>query len=205
MRLYLVRHPKVRVAQGLCYGATDVACSPQELEAAAHDLRRVLPKGLRLISSPLQRCERLTQILCGLEPDLLAETDDKLAEMHFGAWEMRAWNAIPAAELKAWTDDFATYRCGGSGESAGQLVHRVAQRLWRSAQSGQDEVWITHAGVIRAVRWLGEQAFEMFTALGQPQGSQGEILAQLRAADWPRSELAFARPQVWEWPQAWPR
>jgi alpha-ribazole phosphatase len=204
MRLYLVRHPQPLVAQGVCYGASDVACNPQVLETAAQELLQVLPKGLRMISSPLQRCEHFTQILCRLQPDLTYKTDEKLVEMHFGAWEMQAWDAIPPEELKAWTDDFAAYRCGGSGESAGQFVQRVAQRLWRSAQSSENEIWITHAGVIRALQWLGAQPFEVFTALAQRPGLLCEPLFQLRAADWPKGVVAFGRVQPWDWPPAWP-
>jgi alpha-ribazole phosphatase len=204
MRLYLVRHPQPLVASGVCYGASDVACSAEQIEAGACELLKVLPKGLRVISSPLQRCEHFAQVLCRLQPDLAYITDEKLAEMNFGAWEMRAWDAIAPEEIKAWTDDFANYRCGGSGESAEQFVQRVAQRLWQSAQRGQNEIWITHAGVIRALQWLGGQPFEAFTGLAQRPAPLCEPLSALRAADWPKGEVAWCRVQPWDWPLAWP-
>jgi alpha-ribazole phosphatase len=205
MRLYLVRHPQPIVAQGVCYGASDAACSPSELDAAALELIKTLPRGLRVTSSPLQRCEQLAKLLSRLEPDFVYKTDHGLAEMNFGAWEMRAWDAIAPEELRAWTEDFSAYRCGGSGESAGQFVQRVARRLIQSAQGGNDEIWITHAGVIRALLWLASQSFETLTALAQRPGLLCEALSRLRAADWPRGELAFGRAQPWDWPQAWPR
>jgi alpha-ribazole phosphatase len=205
MRLYLVRHPQPLVASGVCYGASDVLCSSEQQETAARELLKVLPQGLQMISSPLQRCEHLAHFLCRLEPDLAYKTDEKLAEMHFGAWEMKAWDAIAPEELKAWTDDFAAYRCGGSGESAGQFVQRVAQRLLCSAQSGEDEVWITHAGVIKAVQWLHTLTFEAFTALAQRPGLLCEPLFQLHAADWPKGVVAFAQMQRQDWPPRWPR
>jgi alpha-ribazole phosphatase len=204
MRLYLVRHPQPLVARGICYGASDVVCSAELLETTAHELLKALPTGLRVISSPLQRCEHLAQILCRLQPDLTYKTDEKLAEMHFGAWEMQAWDAIAPEALKAWTDDFAAYRCGGSGESAGQFVQRVAQRLLNSAQSGENEIWITHAGVMRALQWLGGQPFEVFTALAQRPALQYALLYQLRAADWPQDAVAFGQVLAWAWPQDWP-
>jgi alpha-ribazole phosphatase len=145
------------------------------------------------------------QILCRLQPDLAYKTDEKLAEMHFGAWEMQAWDAIAQEELKAWTDDFAAYHCGGSGESAGQFVQRVARRLLSSAQSGEDEIWITHAGVIRALQWLGGLSFEGFTALALGREHPCEALSPLRAADWPKGALAFGQLQPWDWPLAWPQ
>jgi alpha-ribazole phosphatase len=205
MRLYLVRHPQPLIASGICYGASDVLCSAEQLEIGAQDLLKELPKDLRMISSPLQRCERLAQVLCRLQPDLSYKTDEKLAEMHFGAWEMQAWDAIAPEELKAWTDDFAAYRCGGSGESAGQFVQRVAQRLLESAQHEESEIWITHAGVIRALQWLQTLSFEAFTALVQHPAPLCEPLSQLRAADWPKGVVAWCRVQHWDWPSDWPQ
>jgi alpha-ribazole phosphatase len=134
---------------------------------------------------------------------LTYKSDEKLAEMHFGAWEMKAWDAIAPQELKAWTDDFCGYRCGGSGESAGQFVQRVAKRLWLSAQSGQKELWITHAGVIRAMQWLGGQPFEVLTALAA--GSPWEAGSRLRAAEWPKGVVEWCQLQPWDWPPAWPQ
>jgi alpha-ribazole phosphatase len=201
MNLYLVRHPKPLVDDGVCYGATDLVCASSELQKAALGLRDSLPKGLRILSSPLQRCERFAQEIQRLAPDLAYKTDARLTEMSFGAWEMQAWNVLPPAELQAWTDDFSAYRCGGCGESAGQFVRRVAQLLMESAQTGHDQIWITHAGVIRAVQWLSGQSFEDFTALAaqRPEG-----LFHLRAADWPQSALAFGQGQAWRWPPSWP-
>jgi alpha-ribazole phosphatase len=207
MRLYLVRHPKPQVEAGVCYGASDVLCNPEELESTASHILTALPKDLKVISSPLSRCERLAQILCQLEAGLAYKTDVKLAEMHFGAWEMKTWSSIAPQELAAWTNAFATYRCGGTGESAGMMVQRVAQRLHESIQSGENQLWITHAGVIRAVQWLSAQPFELFTELVR-QPDPAQILSQLRAGDWPKGEVAFGqlhRGQPWDWPQQWPK
>ncbi len=203
MRLHLLRHPRPLIQSGLCYGATDVACAASALQEAALRLRDVLPKGLPVICSPLQRCEHLAQVLQRLEPDFAYKTDGRLAEMNFGAWELQAWNAIHSAELAAWTDDFANYRCGASGESAGQFVQRVASCLWEGRIHGQDQVWITHAGVIRALVWLSKQPFALFTALAQGSKQAFEPLYPLRAADWPQCELAFAQVQAWDWPTDW--
>ena len=204
MQVYLVRHPRPLVAPGVCYGASDVVCSAEVLESAADYLTAALPKGLRLLSSPLSRCEQLAQILCGREAGFAYKTDDRLAEMNFGAWEMQAWAAIAPDELSAWTDSFASYRCGGTGQSTGIFVQRVAQRLLESARSGQDQIWITHAGVIRAVQWLSQQPFETVIAMADSQAVPFELLA----SDWPRSELAYCQVLRWgeptHWPKHWP-
>ena len=206
MRLYLVRHPPPDLPAGICYGATDVACTPQALAQGAQELLPNLPQGLVMISSPLQRCERLAQCLCGLRPDLTYQTDAKLAEMDFGAWEMQPWAEISGEALAAWTDDFAHYRCGGTGESTAQLVQRVAACLARSLQAGRDEIWITHAGVIRALFWLQRQnAFQPWVqaliAAGQEQATPDlpdELLGSLRAADWPQIEVPWNRILPWD-------
>ncbi len=208
MKIYLVRHPQPLVASGICYGASDLACSAQALERAAFGLLEELPQRLPMISSTLSRCERLAQILCRLEPTFAYKTDQKLAEMHFGAWEMQPWAQIPSHELSQWTDAFASYRCGGSGESCAQFVQRVAKRWHQSAQAGEDQIWITHAGVIRAVQWLSGQPHALFAALtAEPArcSDLAALLRPLRAADWPSGEVAFAQVQTWDWPLAWPQ
>ena len=199
MRLYLVRHPKPLVAAGVCYGASDVVCSAEALESAAHHLLGSLPKGLKMISSPLSRCEHLALNLCRLEPSFAYKIDKKLVEMDFGAWEMQTWDSIAQTELQAWTDDFASYRCGGSGESTGQFVQRVAERLHESLQSGEDQVWITHAGVIRAVQWLNEKLSDKSRASFIALPDRAWLLSQLRAADWPKGEVAFGRVHPLRW------
>ena len=201
MQLYLVRHPQPVVSQGICYGASDVACSTAALESAADHLLGVLPKGLNMLSSPLSRCEQLAQILCRREADFAYKTDENLAEMNFGAWEMQAWAAIAQDELSAWTDSFASYRCGGTGQSTGMFVQRVARRLLESARSGDDQIWITHAGVIRAVQWLSQQPFQNLIAWAESRRVPSELLA----ADWPRSGLAYCQVLRWEAPKHWPR
>ncbi len=222
MRLYCVRHPKPLVDSGVCYGASDVACAASEAQTAAFALRDSLPRGLKILCSPLQRCEHLAQEIQRLEPDLAYKTDARLAEMDFGAWEMQPWNAVPPDELKAWTEDFAVYRCGGSGESAGMFVQRVAQLLVQSAQAGQDQIWITHAGVIRALQWLQAQPLawinawmpELITAPFAHCSEtffelRGERLSlwrdQLHARDWPQGALVWCQVQPWDRPLDWPK
>jgi alpha-ribazole phosphatase len=217
MKLYLVRHAQPLVASGVCYGASDVACDPRLIQTAAQQLQHELPQGLRIISSPLQRCEHLAQNLCRLEPTFDLKIDTALAEMNFGHWEMQPWRDIAPHEISAWTDDFAHYRCGHSGESTAQFVQRVAIRVARSVQEGQDEVWITHAGVIRALLWMTRQeAFRMWmaTLIARPPmlsfalqaretpAPPRDLLSQLRAADWPQDAVAWSQVLKWDWPQA---
>ena len=69
--------------------------------------------------------------------------------MHFGQWEGRAWADIDKAELDGWTDNFADYRAGRTGESVRQFMTRVADAV-SELDPSRDTLWVTHAGVIRA-------------------------------------------------------
>lgn len=149
MTLWLARHALPLIDKGICYGQLDVPADLQATQDCATELFEVLPKRITIITSPLQRCELLAPILIGLQPDLRVKSDPKLQEMNFGQWEGRAWADIDADELTAWTDDFAHYRAGGTGESVTQFMARVAA-AFDELDPAQDTLWITHAGVIRA-------------------------------------------------------
>jgi alpha-ribazole phosphatase len=175
MTLWLVRHAKPLVEQGVCYGVLDVAADTAATREAADALAAELPSGVTVNVSPLKRCEQLAQVLRGLRPDLAYKTDARLAEMDFGAWEGQRWDSIPRAELDAWTDAFATWRCGG-GECVQNFMARVAAAWDDACAQDQPVVWITHAGVIRAATLLAQ---------GQRQIS--------RADQWPVDAPAFGQ------------
>lgn len=153
LRLWLVRHARVQVAPGVCYGASDVAADAAHTAQVAAQLAPVLPRGAALRTSMLQRCEHLTTALCGLRPDLIKKTDPRVSEMDFGAWEGRRWADIARPELDTWTAHFADHACGG-GESVRQLMQRVGAALRDTRAQPGPAVWVTHAGVIRAVQLL---------------------------------------------------
>jgi alpha-ribazole phosphatase len=147
--MWLVRHARPQVATGVCYGAMDVMADPKATQMAAQTLANTLPQGLTLLTSPLQRCELLALVLCGLRHDLSYKSDARLREMDFGQWEGVRWDAIPAAAFSTWIADFWQHRFGGA-ECVADVMARVAS-VWDEAdRANQDQVWITHAGVIRA-------------------------------------------------------
>ncbi|MDR3451824.1 MAG: histidine phosphatase family protein [Rhodoferax sp.] len=151
-RLWLVRHATPLIEPGVCYGALDVAADAQATRAAAERLAAALPPRACVQSSTLQRCEQLAQAVQGLQPDFIIKRDARLSEMNFGRWEGSSWDAIGPAALQAWTDDFADHAPGG-GESVGAFMQRVGavfDETRGALRAGQDAVWITHAGVIRA-------------------------------------------------------
>lgn len=168
MTLWMARHAQPLIAPGVCYGATDVPADAQATLVAARALALVLPRGLSVFSSTLQRCKQLTQQLLALRPDLTCTLDARLTEMDFGVWEGQRWDAIPHAELERWTADFAQHACGGA-ESVAEFMQRVSEVWDEQAERGQDALWITHAGVIRAVSLLAKGVREVSLAKQWPQ------------------------------------
>ena len=155
MKLWLLRHARVTLEAGLCYGASDVPADPDLTLQAAESAASRLPPGLPVRVSGLGRAQQLERELHRLRPDLEAPVvDPRLNEMDFGHWELQPWDAMPRTAFDAWMADFAHHRFGGA-ESTQQLIDRVADALDDLCNRGQQEaVWVTHAGVIRAVRFV---------------------------------------------------
>lgn len=148
MRLHLIRHPCPVGAEGLCYGRSDLPLA-QAPTALSAQLRARLPAHSPCYTSPLQRCRRLAELL-----DPAAIVDGRLAEMDFGAWEMRPWDAVPRHELDAWAADPLGYAPPG-GESVAALRRRVLDFLAERIAAGQEElVLVTHGGIMKILAGL---------------------------------------------------
>ncbi|MDD3934990.1 histidine phosphatase family protein [Rhodoferax sp.] len=180
--IWLVRHAQPLIAPGVCYGALDVPAEVPATQQAAQDLAQRLPPGVRVQVSPLLRCQQLAQALQVLRPDVCLHTEVRLAEMNFGSWEGQRWDALPPAALAAWTNDFWRHRAGG-GECVADFMGRVAE-VWDAAaqarRSGLAQVWLTHAGVIRAARLIASGQRDVHVA-----------------ADWPAAAPAYG--QCWRY------
>ena len=178
MRLWLVRHAQPLVAPGICYGATNVPADATATLQAAQALALTLPPEIDVISSPLQRCEQLAISIRELRPDLPHTTDPRLKEMNFGSWEGQRWADIAPHEFALWTANFGDWRFGGI-ESVQDVMTRVASLLSETRASGNDAVWVTHAGVIRAATLLAQGVREV-----------------ARADQWPSSAIEFGQATV---------
>ena len=149
MQLYLMRHPQPAVAPGLCYGSTDLPAVESGIGTALDTLSRHGLHGVPAYSSPLQRCAALARRL-----SCAPVFDPRLAEMDFGAWEMRSWDDIPRAEVDAWTADLLHYRPGG-GESVMDVATRVAAFHDEIRMAGIEQALvICHAGAMRLLASL---------------------------------------------------
>ncbi len=166
----LLRHTRVALPAGVCYGHSDVPLAdtwPADFAATLAALRAtcaaqsVLPARLRLVTSPLTRCRRLAEHLADQLRCRRPASDPRLMELDFGAFELRPWGALyESGEAKAWFDDPIQTRCP-KGESYLDLQRRVNEALsaWRDriATSPDDTLClVSHAGPLRVL--LGERA-----------------------------------------------
>jgi alpha-ribazole phosphatase len=147
MTLYLVRHPQPDVAPGLCYGASDVPVLEAELARVHAALTKQGLQALPIYASPLQRCALLAERLAPGRVTL----DARLAEMNFGAWELRPWSDIPRSDVDAWAADLLHYRPGGA-ENVLDVAHRV--QAFADEVRGSSALVICHAGTIRLLTAL---------------------------------------------------
>ncbi len=72
--------------------------------------------------------------------------------MHFGDWELQAWNAIPRTVLDPWMNDFVNVAVP-NGESFMDLEKRVWEFLEEKLEKPNEKplILVTHSGVIRSV------------------------------------------------------
>jgi len=143
MDLVLIRHPKTVVANGVCYGSTDVEPDPERLASDAARIASALPPDARLVCSPQQRAALLAAHFG--EP----EHDPRLVEMDFGAWEMRRWDDLPRAEIDGWATDMLGYRPPG-GETLGEVAARTID-WWEGQPRDRDIVAVAHGGPWRVL------------------------------------------------------
>jgi alpha-ribazole phosphatase len=158
----LMRHLRPAVAEGVCYGVTDLDLAEGQ-EAALAAVLEGLPAITAIATSPLRRCRILAEAIAARR-GLAARPDPRLMEMDFGAWEGLAWNDIPRAELDAWAADFLHARPHG-GESVAQLQARTQAALAEYRAAPGAPLLVTHAGVIKAVLASGPRAEDWPAAL----------------------------------------
>jgi alpha-ribazole phosphatase len=155
MEMYLIRHTRTILGEGLCCGQSDIPvkepCLDQfDIIAANFKFRKVI-----IYSSPLKRCAILANYLYMKKESCHAiKFDDRLKEMHFGEWELKKWEELEKGELDNWMADFISTKPPG-GECFSDLNQRVIMFLRDliNVHPAENEaiIVITHAGVIRSL------------------------------------------------------
>ena len=123
-QIYLVRHTKPDIREGICYGATDIPLAytfPNETKKVQERIKGV--EFEKIYSSPLRRCTELATILA---PEGYIR-DSRLTELNFGEWELKSWNEIFQTPYgKEWMNNYQTLASLG-GESYPDLYNRVSE------------------------------------------------------------------------------
>lgn len=148
--IFLIRHTKPDVEQGICYGWTDLDtnCSfEKELEIIKEKTGDL--SEYKFTSSPLLRCKKLAERLAE-NNDI--SYDNRIKELNFGEWEGLKWDDIKADKIKYWCDDYINNRVPG-GESFQDLLDRVSS-FWEEIDMSENHVIIAHDGVLRAITYL---------------------------------------------------
>ncbi|KGN78716.1 hypothetical protein HW49_07925 [Porphyromonadaceae bacterium COT-184 OH4590] len=159
--LYLVRHTRVNMPSGICYGSTDVELADtfeQELAILKSELKDIIFD--RIYSSPLKRCASLAK---SLDDNIVI--DNRIREFDFGQWERKTWIDIyDLDEGKRWFDDYKNV-CTPQGESLQMVLERVKEFIASLPNDFNNILIVTHAGIVRAFMILLdgisiEKAFE---------------------------------------------
>ena len=167
-----IRHGPL-AADGICYGRWNPPLvNPPEADAETILTALADPASagataggaglMRIVSSPADRCLSIAaRVADGL--GIAVERDPRIAELSMGDWEGKPWQWIEEHDgerLQLWMERWEQAAPPG-GETLADLEARVRAAAAEStaasttgpAASGPT-LWITHAGVIRALRVL---------------------------------------------------
>lgn len=156
MKLFVIRHTKVAIEPGICYGQTDVQVADTfQYEKAIIGNRLKDIHFDKVYSSPLSRCKILAESLFEKEKIIF---DDRLKELNFGDWELKTWDEIyNSAEGKIWMDNYQTLPTL-NGELYPEMMDRVSVFFSRLILKEYKNVAIfTHAGVVRIFKSIIEK------------------------------------------------
>lgn len=146
--MIFLRHPRVAVPDGLCYGRLEVGLA----ETARGDIAACLaslPRVAAVVASPQLRCRALADQIAARD-GVSVRCDVRLMEYHFGAWEGLFWADIPRDQSEPWTADILNAAPPG-GERFTDLIARVGEAL---GDIPPGTAVVAHAGPIRAARML---------------------------------------------------
>lgn len=149
MKLTLVRHTSLQIGAGICYGQSDIDVAANFANETENTQKKLAEISFDAIySSPLQRCVKLAEALNLGAPQM----DNRLKELHFGDWEMQAWDDIPRDIFDDWAHNYA-HKAPPNGETFSQLQQRGLQFLdeMLAKHVGEHILVVTHGGMIRAL------------------------------------------------------
>ncbi len=176
MKLFVIRHTKVDVNPGICYGQSNVGVA-----RSFHSEKEKVEKEISdthfdaIFSSLLFRCKTLAESLFSSDKIVF---DERLKELNFGDWELKKWDEIyNSPKGKIWMDNYQVLSTL-NGESYPEMVERVRAFYSELVLKKYDNVAIiTHAGVIRIFKSIIEKIpiDELFVSFKPDYGSVTEF------------------------------
>jgi alpha-ribazole phosphatase len=149
LKLTLIRHTSLQIEPGICYGQSDIDVSASFVSEVANTQKKLAEMTFDSIyTSPLQRCVKLAEAL-----NLGDVVEDaRLKELHFGDWELHAWDDIPREIFDDWAYDYAN-KAPPNGETFSELQQRGIHFLdeIKNKHADKNILVISHGGLIRAL------------------------------------------------------
>ncbi len=148
----LVRHGPIKNSQKRIYGWSDIELSEPAATIGKYIPPALIERASMIVTSDLNRC-----LLAG---EYLAETfsrplivTEQIREQSFGDWEGMTWDEVKESHPKQWRcffDDWV-YTKPPNGESFLEMSQRVVKFFKTRKPCKEIDLWITHAGPIRAI------------------------------------------------------
>lgn len=169
--MIFLRHPKPDIAEGVCYGRTDMDIADIGYEQINQALKTT-PRANKILSSPAIRCRKLTLSLAkrdNIEPIF----DERLWELNMGDFEGVRWDEMDREQSEKWLSD-PINACPPNGEAFGDLQKRVLNALADHLdKTHTTTIIICHASPIRAVQMAWQnitfnEAFKQLPPYAEP-------------------------------------
>lgn len=154
----LARHGRTAAnASGVLAGrAPGIGLDDFGIKQAEHAGKRVEGMGLvKVLSSPMQRCQETARIIC---PDRQPEVDGGFDECDYGAWTGSSLKDLALEDLWRTVQIHPSRAQFPNGESIAQMASRAVAAIRRidalvTTEFGADSVWmvVSHGDVIKAI------------------------------------------------------
>ena len=150
MKLFFLRHTSLNVEIDVFYGQTDLDVSDtfeEEVQLIQKKIQNfnIDPNSIKVYSSPLKRCIKLTNKLT--ENYIV---DERIKEMNLGDWEMKKMSSISEKEKLDWENNLLSFKIP-NGESNNEFLKRLNSFLEDIFKLNEDALIVCHAGSINGM------------------------------------------------------
>ena len=150
MNIFFLRHTSLNVQPDVFYGQTDLDVSntfEKEVKIIKKKIDELITKDykVKVYSSPLQRCRRLSQ---KISDNVIL--DPRIMELNLGDWEMKPKQSIPKELVENWEKDMINFTIP-NGESNKKFLQRLKEFTDEICKTDEDVLIVAHAGSINGM------------------------------------------------------